>query len=283
MLSPLSPLSALSALPSPARVVPVLLLLACAVTGLPGCGAGRRLRGLGRGRAGRARRPVPAAAAGYLLAGLGGLVLLGPAGSACAVGAAWFTRRRRAARRRAERAVAAAGELADALARIADEIRTGAHPAAALAGCSQDGPLARGVLEPAAAAARIGEPVPGALRRAATGPAGRDVERMAAAWELADRHGAPLAGLLTQLLDDLRWRIAHGARVRAQLAGPRATAAVLTALPLAGAGLGQLMGIAPLTVLRTGWHGPGLLVLGVLLTICGAAWSDRILRAAVPS
>lgn len=262
---------------------PVLLLLACAVTGLPGPGAGRRLRGLGPGRSRRARAPLPPVACGYVLVALAGAFLLGPAGAACATGAAWFGRRRWAARRRADRAIAAAGELADALARIADEIRTGAHPAAALAGCEHDGPLARSVLRPAAVAARIGERVPDALRRAASGPASRDVERIAAAWELADRHGAPLAGLLTHLLGDLRWRIAHGSRVRAQLAGPRATATVLTALPLAGAGLGQLMGIAPLTVLRTGWHGPALLVLGVLLTICGAAWSDRILRAAVPS
>ncbi|BBF99257.1 hypothetical protein Pdca_04670 [Pseudonocardia autotrophica] len=273
----------LSALPPAGRAAPVLLLLACAVTGLPGSGAGQRLRGLGPATARRIRGPLPPVASGYLLVALAGGFLLGPAGSACALGAVWFTRRRWAARRRAEQAVAVAGELAEALARIADEIRTGAHPAAALAGCEHDGPLARTVLRPAAVAAEIGEPVPGALRRAATGPASRDVERIAAAWELADRHGAPLAGLLTQLLTDLRWRIAHGARVQAQLAGPRATATVLTALPLAGAGLGQLMGIAPLTVLRTGWHGPILLVLGVLLTAAGAAWSDRILRAAVPS
>ncbi|WP_060574214.1 MULTISPECIES: type II secretion system F family protein [unclassified Pseudonocardia] len=276
------PAAAFPSAPSGARAGLALLLLAGAVLGLPGSAGRRRLHRLSGAERARPRR-LPVAALTYLVAAGAGFLLLGPAGAVCACGAAWFVRRRIAARRDAARHAGAAAELADALARITDELRTGAHPAAALAGQAHDGPLARALLEPAAAAARIGEPVPAALRRAAGGPAGRDVERIAAAWELADRHGAPLADLLGGLLDDIRWRIAHGARVRAQLAGPRATASVLTALPLAGIGLGQLMGIAPLTVLRSGLHGPVLLAVGVLLTAAGTAWSDRILRAAVPS
>lgn len=260
-----------------------LLLLAAALLGSPGSGPRRRLRGLTTGAERTRRTRLPLTAMTFAAAAGTGFVLLGPAGAACAVGAAWFVRRRLLARGAAAREAEAATELADALARITDELRAGAHPATALAGNGHDGPLARALLDPAAVAARIGEPVPDALRRAATGPAGRDVERVAAAWELADRHGAPLAELMTGLIDDIRWRIAHAARVRAQLAGPKATASVLTALPLAGIGLGQLMGIAPLAVLQAGLHGPALLVLGVLLTAAGAAWSDHILRSAVPS
>ncbi|GAA4964898.1 type II secretion system F family protein [Pseudonocardia tropica] len=272
----------LTALPGTPQGVAVPTLLALAVLTLPaapGRSRWRALTGTGTGlpTARRLAPPLP------LLAAPLGWLLLGPAGAVCAAGVAWGVRRRVAARRAAERAGSTAAELADALARITDELRTGAHPAAALAGNVHDGPLARALLEPAAVAARIGEPVPEALRRTARGPARRDVERVASAWELADTHGAPLADLLTGLLDDIRWRIAHGARVRAQLAGPRATASVLTGLPLAGIGLGQLMGIAPLTVLRTGLHGPALLLTGVVLTVAGAAWADRILRAAVPT
>ncbi|ANY06448.1 type II secretion system F family protein [Pseudonocardia sp. HH130630-07] len=265
------------------RAAAVLVLLATALLAAPGPAARRRLRTLTAGRAdGRIRRIPITVLTGPAVAACGWL-LLGPAGAVCACGVAWFVRRRLATRRAAARDTAAAAELAGALARITDELRTGAHPAAALAGHDHDGPVVRALIEPAAVAARIGEPVPDALRRAAHGPAGRDVERVAAAWDLADRHGVPLAALLDGLLDDIRWRIAHGARVRAQLAGPRATASVLTGLPLAGIGLGQLMGIAPLEVLRTGLHGPLLLGAGVLLTLGGAAWTDRILRAAVPS
>ncbi|SFN44633.1 tight adherence protein B [Pseudonocardia ammonioxydans] len=270
------------------RTALALSVLALAVLGAPGAGPRRRLRGLSAGLTGGSATPsrrarVPLTVLAVPAAAGAGFALLGPVGAGCAVAAVWFVRRRLVAGRAAAHGTEAAAELADALARIADELRTGAHPATALAGSGHDGPLARALLAPAAVAARVGEPVPDALRRAATGPSGRDVERVAAAWELADRHGAPLADLLTGLVDDLRWRLAHAARVRSQLAGPRATASVLTSLPLAGIGLGQLMGIAPLTVLRTGLHGPALLVLGVLLTAAGAAWSDHILRSAVPS
>lgn len=268
------------------RAVAVLLLLAAAVLGWPGGTGAARLRGIAPGSVTRWRPPAPGTPAVYGAALAAGWVVLGPAGAVCAAGATGLLRRRRAARRTTDRAARAAAELADALARITDELRTGAHPATALAGLTADGPLARELLSPAGTAARIGEPVPDALRRTAAGDragAGRDLERVASAWELADRHGAPLADLLGGVLDDVRWRLAHGARVRAQLAGPRATASVLTALPLAGIGLGQLMGIAPLTVLRTGLLGPGLLLLGVTLTGAGALWTDHILRTAVPS
>ncbi|MFP5069037.1 type II secretion system F family protein [Pseudonocardia nantongensis] len=269
---------------SPARSASILLLLALAVLGLPaGTGAARLRELTSRRRRFRPAAPAtPAVYGGMLVAGW---VVLGPAGAVCAGAGTWVVRRRLRARRAAERETRAATELADSLARITDELRTGAHPAVALAGVADDGPLARELLGPAGSAAGIGEPVPDALRRTASDRpvATRDLERVAAAWELADRHGAPLADLLAGVLDDVRWRLAHGARVRAQLAGPRATASVLTALPLAGIGLGQLMGIAPLTVLRSGAIGPMLLLLGVALTTAGALWSDHILRTAVPS
>ncbi len=105
-----------------------------------------------------------------------------------------------------------------------------------------------------------------------------DIERIAAAWALAERHGIPLADLLGRAHEDIRWRVRFAATVRAQLAGPRATAAVLTALPLLGLGLGQLIGADPIGVLRGGLLGQVLLVVGVALIAAGSAWSERILR-----
>lgn len=263
-----------------------------------------RLTGLVGAVAAPARR-FPLGVLLYLAGGLGGFLLLGPAGALCGSAGVAVLRHRRAGAETERIRAGAAAELADALARITDELRTGAHPAAALGGVAQDGPLARELLGPAEAAARLGEPVPAALRRtaqgrtgpgrsaagragqsrAAAGPAGpaaaQDLERVAAAWELADRHGAPLADLLSGTREDIRWRLAHASRVRAQLAGPRATAAVLTALPLFGIGLGQLMGTDPLDVLRDGLLGQGLLLAGCGLTAAGVLWSERILRAAV--
>jgi tight adherence protein B len=87
---------------------------------------------------------------------------------------------------------------------------------------------------------------------------------------------------LTGVHDDIRWRVRFGAGVRAELAGPRATAGVLTALPALGVGLGQLMGADPIGVLRGGVLGQALLVVGIGLIALGRVWTEQILRRAVP-
>ncbi|MCF7551621.1 type II secretion system F family protein [Pseudonocardia sp. WMMC193] len=232
------------------------------------------------------RWPVPPAPLAVALLGavLGGLAC-GVAGSLAGGLVATTVRRRRARSRDRSRAGAEATELAESLARIVEELRTGAHPAAALQGVRSDGALADRTLGPAAAAARLGDDVPAALARtAARGPAAvrAELQRIAAAWSLSDRHGAPLADLLDGVLTDLRWRLAFAARTHARSAGPRATAAVLTALPVLGLGLGHLLGADPLGVLRSGILGQALLLVGTGLVWAGLSWSDRLTTAAAP-
>jgi tight adherence protein B len=268
-------------------VLSLLPALACAVLALvplvvPGSSAAARLAPL-RHRSTAAAHPrlVPAAVV-VIGATAVGLLALGPAGALAGGGAAAVWRRRRARSREARTTAAAAAELADALGRITEELRAGAHPASALAGVQADGPHARAVLGPAATAAALGDGVPAALAAQAEchpGVAG-DVERVARAWALAERHGVPPVDLLATVVADMRWRMAHGRGVRAQLAGPRATAAVLTALPGLGVALGELIGAAPLAVLRSGVLGQVLVVVGVGLAAAGAAWTDRIIRVA---
>jgi tight adherence protein B len=258
--------------------------LAAALVCLPGPAGASRLATLWppahpASRAGRSVVAGPAVLGGLLgfaAAGLGG---------ALAGGLAAMVLRKRRSRHRAERQAAAAAEqLAAAVARISDELRAGSHPAGALAGIDADGPLARAVLAPAAVAARLGDGIAPALRRGGAAHPGAtvDVERIATVWALAERHGIPLADLLARAQDDIRWRVRFGATVRAQLAGPRATATVLTALPLFGIALGQLIGADPIGVLRGGLPGQVLLVLGLAFVAAGNAWSERILSAAVP-
>ncbi len=233
----------------------------------------------------RVRRALqPGLVGPVLVGGLGGAALAGVGGALAGALAALVVRRRRAGRRAAHEIAAAAEQLAAAVARITDELRAGSHPAAALAGTDADGPHARAVLAPAAVAARLGDGVAPALRRGGTTrpEISADVERIATAWTLAERHGIPLADLLGRAHEDIRWRVRFAATVRAQLAGPRATAAVLTTLPVLGIGLGQLIGADPLGVLRDGPLGQVLLVVGVALLAAGSAWSERILDSAVP-
>ena len=269
----------------PVLAAPAALALAAAVLCLPGPDGRARATalwtvpvGAGTERRWPVRVLVPSLAAGA------GFVLAGPAGALAGALVALLVRKRRRATRETTAAGTATTELAAAVGRIADELAAGAHPAAALAGTDADGPAARALLAPAAEASRLGDDVPGALLRTAgrTGARLADVERLAAAWTLAERHGVPLAGLLDGVRRELEWRVRFAARVRAELAGPRATAAVLTGLPLLGIGLGQLVGADPLAVLRSGLLGQALLVGGVGLGAAGVAWSDRILRGAVP-
>ncbi|MGQ0574283.1 MAG: type II secretion system F family protein [Pseudonocardia sp.] len=258
--------------------------LAVALATLPGPAGTGRLQALQPRRAATRRRlPLPAAAA-VVAGAAAGFATAGPGGGVAGALVAATVRRRRAARTAAGAADATATQVAEALRRITDELRTGAHPATALAGVDADGPLAAAALAGAAAAAQMGDDVPRALRRGAAGqPAvAADLDRIAASWSLAERHGVPLADLLAGAHGDITWRVQYGRRVRAQLAGPRATAVVLTALPGLGLLLGQLLGADPLGVLRAGIIGQTLLVLGVGLTAAGFAWTDRILRVAVP-
>lgn len=264
------------------------LALAAMLICWPGSGASVRLAALRPARPARRRRRSPAAGP-VLAAALSGLVLAGPGGAIAGALVALTAGRRRRRDRAAAEATATATELADAVARISEELRSGGHPAAALAGVDADGPRARAILTPAAVAARLGDGVPQALRREAVsrGATGHpevaaDVERVARAWSLAERRGVPLAELLGQAHRDIRWRVRFSAGVRAQLAGPRATATVLTVLPLLGIGLGELIGADPIGVLRGGLIGQALLVVGVGLAAAGATWSDHILRSAVP-
>lgn len=259
------------------------LALAAALLCAPAAPARARLAALCPTQ--RQRRSFRAVAAGpVLLGGAAGFLAAGPGGAMAGALVAVIAKHRRARSRDTAAVTAVTEQLAEALGRMAEEVRSGSHPAGALAGVEADGPLARRILAPAATAAALGDDIAAAMRRAsAENPTvAADLDRLASAWSLSERHGVPLADLLAGAQADLRWRVRFGATVRSQLAGPRATAGVLTALPVLGLALGQLMGADPLGVLRSGLVGQALVVVGVGLAAAGSFWSDRIMLAAVP-
>ncbi len=122
-----------------------------------------------------------------------------------------------------------------------------------------------------------GEPVADALRRAA--PGDRVVLAVAAAWSLAEDVGAPLADVLDQLAVGLRSDADVDGEIEASLAGPRATARLLAALPVAGIAIGELIGAHPVRVLVTTPVGRVCAVAGVALGVLGQLWSRQLVAA----
>jgi tight adherence protein B len=178
----------------------------------------------------------------------------------------------------------------EAVGALSGELRAGLSPSVALR----------------AAAAAVGEPTAALLREAAStvalggdaasilapetagvgagrpddGGAVPGLRRIAAAWRVSVHSGASLGEVLDRVESDLRSDRAHLRRIDAELAGPRATAVLLAALPALGLGLGATMGAHPMRVLLHTVPGQLALVTGAGLDALGVWWTARIIGAA---
>jgi len=97
---------------------------------------------------------------------------------------------------------------------------------------------------------------------------------------VAAETGAPLADVLEHLADAVASDAEQAGELAAALAGPRATARVLTSLPVLGLLVGSAMGARPWQVLTDGGLGSALGVMGVALVVAGRAWVGALLRRA---
>ena len=104
---------------------------------------------------------------------------------------------------------------------------------------------------------------------------------LAAAWSVATSSGAPLAPALSAFADAVRDRAAAQRDIAVALAGPRATARIVLALPVVAIGLALLAGADILASLA---HPIGIasIVAGLALGVLARAWMARMLRAAAP-
>lgn len=103
---------------------------------------------------------------------------------------------------------------------------------------------------------------------------------LAAAWAVAGEAGAPLAGTLRGLAATFRDQAQLERDLAVALAGPRATARMVGAMPVIGVLFGAVLGFDSIsTLFRTA---PGLicLALGVALMVAGAGWSRALVRRA---
>ena len=101
-----------------------------------------------------------------------------------------------------------------------------------------------------------------------------------AAGKLAGALGAPLAQVLERVAGGLATTAEADGERRAALAGPRATARVLTGLPVLGVGLGAAVGADPVAVLLDGGVGTAALAVGITLVLLGRWWIGRLVHAA---
>jgi tight adherence protein B len=133
-----------------------------------------------------------------------------------------------------------------------------------------------------AAAAAIGEPIAEALAADARQARSAALAAVAACWSAAADGGASLAGGLDRAAGLARAEQRISADLATETAGPRATARTLAALPLVGAGLGQLLGADPLAWLIGTPAGRVCLAAGAVLQAVGLLWSRRIIAKAQP-
>lgn len=104
--------------------------------------------------------------------------------------------------------------------------------------------------------------------------------RLAAAWQLADSVGAPLADLLERVDGELRAAESARLAAAAETAGARATGLLVAALPLGALPVGATLGVDPLdTLLHTGL-GATCAGAAVVLQCAGLAWTARLARGA---
>lgn len=201
------------------------------------------------------------------------LAFVAPAFGVLVVAALLAAPRISRARLAAHSAAATRAALPELCRATAAELRTGRPPPDALAAAAEDlpPPLAAHVRRLAADPTGAWDALPGAER----------LRAVAALWTVAADAGSGLADGLDRLAATLAAEERRRADVAAQLAGPKATAAVLAALPLCGVALAMTLGADPAAFLLRTPPGLACLVAGASLDACGVLWVRRLTRAAL--
>lgn len=254
-----------------------LLLTGAALLCWPDHRAVARLRAMKGRRRKRLRLPRPSAVSLMIGAVVAGWLVAGAGGSVAATMLAATARHQLRGRNRDRQALAAIDGLAEALRTFAAGLRSGAHPASAAESAAADAqPLAADAMRAIAAAARLDGDLTRVLR-VVRAPALTDaLARVSSAWQLAQRHGLPLADVLDAVRRDLEQRARFSRQVLARMAGPKASAFVLSVLPALGIAFGEAAGARPLHLLTSTGLGQLLLLVGVALLCAGVAWSGHM-------
>jgi tight adherence protein B len=166
-------------------------------------------------------------------------------------------------------------ELCDGM---AAELAAGRTPEEAFA-------LSAAVLDPHVATELLspGRPppsIPDHLSDLAREPGAEGLRLLAACWRIGTERGGTLATVLDGLAAALRDEEAQRQDISVQLAGPRATARLLAALPLLGVGMAAALGAHPLTFLCGSLPGLACLLTGVAFNATGLYWTRHLAKSA---
>ncbi len=217
-----------------------------------------------------------------LVVGLAALLPLGPVGAAVAVVLTSVARRALVARAATTARAAERAGAAEALAVLAAELRAGRTPEDALdrASCVAVGPARTGFAS-AAAASRVGGFPHEVLATTAHDSAVGDMLRgLSACWRVCQGTGSSLAAAVDRLEEAMHEEAVRRDLLQSELAGPRATATLLAALPGVGLLMAAGLGAHPLHVLLHTPVGAACLAVGIGLDLVGMWWTGRIVAAA---
>lgn len=243
--------------------------------------AGLRSVGAARGHPARAVRsgwPVVA-----LLTVVSGVVV-GPVVALLSLMIGLGTTRWVASARRSGAAAAERSGATSACRVLAAELTAGRPPADALAAAAAEATGSAGeALRSAAAAARLGGDVPAALTSTAAASAVAPMLRaLAACWAVCASAGGGLAAAVQRLEEGLRADQELRRTLDAELAGPRATAVLLSVLPAVGLLMAAGLGADPLRVLFGTPVGLVCLTAGLGLDALGLWWTQRLVARVRP-
>jgi len=108
-----------------------------------------------------------------------------------------------------------------------------------------------------------------------------DLSFVAAAWQLSERTGAPLAEAVQRAVVSVRESRERARRVNVAVAGPRATVMVLTVLPLTGPVFGMACGVPPTELYLSNPIGTVSAAVGMVLIWAGRLWCRRLVDSAM--
>ncbi|MFE4469854.1 type II secretion system F family protein [Leifsonia sp. NPDC056824] len=161
-----------------------------------------------------------------------------------------------------------------AVVRAATLVAAGVPPSEALAAAARRGRVGAGSDGMAVRAWR------GRVTDGGDGGGDAGVAAVAAAWAVADHAGASLAPALRGAAEALRDRAGAERDIATALAGPRATARLMSWLPLVGVVMAYAIGVDVIGTLVTGplgWMAAGS---GCGLLIAGRSWTRTLVRSA---